>query len=157
MQDLTRLLAVLADPTRLRLVRLLLHQELCVCELVDALRMPQYKVSRHLRQMRAVGLVEARRGGRWMHYKISRQATAGGFHQELLKIIGVYLRDTPEVISDDARLSRRLRLRRAGQCVVGGRGVCAANGKTRGAAGQVGRRAASLRRLSRAAHPRATG
>jgi ArsR family transcriptional regulator len=157
MKNMSRLLAVLADPTRLRLVRLLLRQELCVCELVDALRMPQYKVSRHLRRMRAMGLVEARRDGRWMHYKISRQATAGGFHQELLKIIGVYLRDTAEVISDDARLSRRLRLRRVGQCVVGGRGVCAANGKTRSAAGQVARRAASRRRPSRAAHPRATG
>jgi ArsR family transcriptional regulator len=157
MHELTRLLAILADPTRLRLVRLLLHQELCVCELVDALRMPQYEVSRDLRRMRAVGLVEARREGRWMHYKISRQATAGGFHQELLKIIGVYLQDTPEVISDDARLSRRLRLRRAGQCVVGGRRVCAAHGKTGGAAGQVARRAASRRRPSRGAHPRATG
>ena len=64
MKNMCRLLAVLADPTRLRLVRLLLRQELCVCELVDALRMPQYKVSRDLRQMRAIGLVEARRRGR---------------------------------------------------------------------------------------------
>jgi ArsR family transcriptional regulator len=121
MKNLSRLLAVLADPTRLRLVRLLLRQELCVCELVDALRMPQYKVSRHLRQMRAIGLVEARRRGRWMHYRIGGVAAPSGVHQALLKVLGAHLRDLPDAKRDDARLRRRLALRQAGRCVVGQR------------------------------------
>jgi len=115
----SRLLAALAEATRLRLVRLLLHEELCVCELVDALRIPQYKVSRHLGRLRGVGLVEARRNGRWMYYSIGRRAGLDGFHQDLLKVIDVYLKDTPETEKDDARLSRRLARRRAGRCVVG--------------------------------------
>jgi len=119
MQDLTRLLAILADSTRLRLVRLLLRQELCVCELVDALRMPQYKVSRHLRRMRAVGLVEARRRGRWMHYQIGRQLRPGGWHRELLVALEGNLTRLPEARRDDVRLTKRLALRRAGECVVG--------------------------------------
>lgn len=120
MQGLTRLLAVLADPTRLRLVRLLLHQEeLCVCELVDALRMPQYKVSRHLRQMRAAGLVEARRQGRWMHYRIGRQIRPGGGHRELLVALEGNLARLSEARRDDVRLRKRLALRRSGECVVG--------------------------------------
>ena len=74
MKDIARVLGMLMDPTRLRLLRLLRQQELCVCELVDTLRMPQYKISRHLRSLRAVGLVEARRDGRWMHYRLGAVA-----------------------------------------------------------------------------------
>jgi ArsR family transcriptional regulator len=120
MQGLTQLLAALADPTRLRLVRLLLHQEeLCVCELVDALGMPQYKVSRHLRRLRAIGLVEARRQGRWMHYRIGRQLRPGGGHRELLVALEGDLTRLPEARRDEVRLGKRLALRRSGECVVG--------------------------------------
>src|SRR3989304_1891481 len=73
MKPMTILLATLADATRLRVIRLLLREELCVCELVDALRIPQYKMSRHLGTLRAVGLVEARRNGRWMYYRPGRR------------------------------------------------------------------------------------
>lgn len=119
MKDTTRLLAVLAEPTRLRLVRLLLREELCVCELVDALRIRQYKVSRHLSRLRSVGLVQARRNGRWMYYSVGRRIGLNSFHQDLLKVIDVHLDRTPEVIKDDARLSRRLALRHSGRCVIG--------------------------------------
>jgi ArsR family transcriptional regulator len=119
MKGVTRLLAALADTTRLRLVRLLLREELCVCELVDALRIPQYKISRHLGRLRGIGLVESRRNGRWMYYSIGRRVRLDGFRQDLLKVIDVHLKDTPEVGTDDARLVRRLARRRAGRCVVG--------------------------------------
>ncbi len=119
MKDLKRLLAALTNPTRMRLVRLLLREELCVCELVDALRVPQYKVSRHLSRLRDVGLVRARRNGRWMYYSIGRQVALNGFHRDLLKVIDAHMEGASEAKRDDARLSRRLAMRRAGQCVVG--------------------------------------
>lgn len=119
MKSFTRFLAALTDPTRLRLVRLLLREELCVCELVDAVRIPQYKVSRHLARLRAVGLVEARRNGRWMYYSIGRRAALKGFQQDLLKVIDVHVDAVPGMREDDARLSRRLAMRKAGRCVVG--------------------------------------
>ena len=119
MKHMTRLLAALADATRLRVIRLLVREELCVCELVDALRIRQYKVSRHLSTLRAVGLVEARRNGRWMYYSIGQRAGLKGLHQDLLKVIGVHLDGTPEASKDDARLRRRLVLRRSGRCVIG--------------------------------------
>jgi len=63
---------VLADPTRLRLTVLLSIQgETCVCKLAEALNAPDFKISRHLGIMRSAGLVEARREGTWMHYKLS--------------------------------------------------------------------------------------
>jgi len=67
------LLKVLADPTRLRLaVVLSLNGETCVCTLADGLVEPEYKISRHLAVMRSAGLVEVRRDGTWMHYKLVR-------------------------------------------------------------------------------------
>ncbi|TFH66301.1 MAG: metalloregulator ArsR/SmtB family transcription factor [Gemmatimonadales bacterium] len=65
------LFKVLADPTRLRLAVLLAIQgEKCVCQLSEALNEPDFKVSRHLGIMRSAGMVEARREGTWMRYKL---------------------------------------------------------------------------------------
>ena len=62
---------MLADTTRLRIVLLLQrYGELCVCELTHALALSQPKISRHLGQMRASELVETRRVGRWMYYRL---------------------------------------------------------------------------------------
>ena len=61
----------LADPTRLRIVGLLQAGEVCVCHIHESLRIPQPKASRHLAYLRAAGLVDARREGQWMHYRLS--------------------------------------------------------------------------------------
>jgi ArsR family transcriptional regulator, arsenate/arsenite/antimonite-responsive transcriptional repressor len=108
MKNVTRLLGAVADPTRLRLLRLLCGQELCVCELMDAVQRPQYQVSRHLRAMRRAQLVEATRSGRWMHYRISCKAATDSLHQDLLKLLDVHTRGLAEAKRDDARLGRRL-------------------------------------------------
>jgi ArsR family transcriptional regulator, arsenate/arsenite/antimonite-responsive transcriptional repressor len=63
------LFKTLADPTRLRLLNLLACGETCVCELTDTLGVVQPKVSRHLAHLKRAGLVEARRNGKWMHYR----------------------------------------------------------------------------------------
>jgi ArsR family transcriptional regulator len=64
-----QLFKTLSDPTRLRLLNLLACGETCVCELTDTLRVVQPKVSRHLARLKRAGLVEARREGKWMHYR----------------------------------------------------------------------------------------
>ena len=65
-------LNALADATRLRLVTLLMrHRELCVCELVQALDMPQPKVSKHLAILRNLEIIRSRRAGHWVHYRIN--------------------------------------------------------------------------------------
>jgi DNA-binding transcriptional ArsR family regulator len=67
------LFKVLSDPTRLRVAVLLAIQgETCVCRLADALDEPDFKISRHLAIMRSAGMVEARREGTWMYYKLAR-------------------------------------------------------------------------------------
>lgn len=61
----------LADTTRLRILTLLGGDEVCVCHLHDTLRLPQPTVSRHLAYLRRTGLVDARRDGVWIHYRLS--------------------------------------------------------------------------------------
>jgi ArsR family transcriptional regulator len=61
----------LADKTRLRILALLGSEEVCVCHLHDTLRLPQPTVSRHLAYLRRARLVDARRDGTWMHYRVA--------------------------------------------------------------------------------------
>ena len=72
--DRVRLFAALADPTRLRLLNLMNGREVCVCYFVEILKLGQPKISRHLAYLRRAGIVEARREGKWMHYRIERPA-----------------------------------------------------------------------------------
>ena len=71
LEALTRVYAALADPTRLRMLSLLGDGEICVCHLHASLDVPQPTASRHLAYLKKSGLVEARRDGIWMHYKMA--------------------------------------------------------------------------------------
>src|SRR2546427_6252682 len=64
------LFRALADPTRLRLLNLIADRGICVCYLVEILRMSQPKVSRHLAYLRRAGIAASRREGKWMHYRL---------------------------------------------------------------------------------------
>jgi len=72
-RPVSRLFKALADETRLRILALLSHGELCVCHLHEALGISQPNVSRHLAILRAAGIVEDRREGKWIHYRLLRQ------------------------------------------------------------------------------------
>ena len=116
---LPTVLAAMADPLRLRILRLVLRRELCVCEVMDALQIPQYRVSRHLTALRRLGLVAARRDGRWMHYRAGPALTGPGVIRDLVGVLGRHLGDLAEARGDDVRLERRLAMRQAGRCVIG--------------------------------------
>ena len=69
---LETLFKALADETRLRILGLLLAGEVCVCDIHDSLRISQPKASRHLAYLRRAGLVETRRDGLWVHYRLAQ-------------------------------------------------------------------------------------
>jgi len=75
-QDSVSLFRALGDRTRLRLLNLMTEGELCVCYFVEILGESQPKISRHLAYLRRVGIVAARREGKWMHYRIARPPDA---------------------------------------------------------------------------------
>jgi ArsR family transcriptional regulator len=72
-RPVSRLFKALGDETRLRIVALLAHGELCVCHLQAALELPQPNVSRQLAILRSAGLVEDRREGSWVYSRLLPQ------------------------------------------------------------------------------------
>jgi ArsR family transcriptional regulator len=70
---MTRLLRGLADETRLRILALLAHGELCVCHIQEALGSSQPLISRHLGVLRHSGIVTHRRKGSWVYYRVAEQ------------------------------------------------------------------------------------
>ncbi len=71
MQTEAKIFKALADETRLRILTLLLDGELCVCEIIAALELPQSTISRHLAYLRNSGWVQDRRQGVWMYYRLN--------------------------------------------------------------------------------------
>ncbi|NJP10126.1 MAG: winged helix-turn-helix transcriptional regulator [Leptolyngbyaceae cyanobacterium RU_5_1] len=61
----------LSDPLRIQTLELLRNQELCVCDLCDALNVTQSKLSFHLKTLKAAGLVRSRQEGRWIYYSLN--------------------------------------------------------------------------------------
>jgi ArsR family transcriptional regulator len=117
MDRLVPMLKSLADLTRLRIVHLLAgREELCVCEIVDTLDIPQYSVSRHLGVLRAAGIVTDWRQGKWMHY-----ALAPAMSEEERGIITSVCRRAalePELRQDLRRLAKHMRPRENGEVVA---------------------------------------
>jgi ArsR family transcriptional regulator len=74
LQQLERVFRALGDPTRLRIIGLLAGGEVCVCQIHESLRIPQPKTSRHLAYLRRAGLVDARKEGLWVHYRLAEPA-----------------------------------------------------------------------------------
>jgi ArsR family transcriptional regulator len=63
--------SALADKTRLRLLNLMRDGEVCVCFFAGSIGTNNPKISRHLSYLKRAGLVEGRRDGKWMHYRIN--------------------------------------------------------------------------------------
>ena len=118
MHDHAEVFQSLADPARLRLLNVLMQAgEICVCELVQALRLPQYGVSRHLQKLVGAGWLQARRRGKWIYYRIPRNLKP--YQRALLRAVAQLGTERQDFGEDLERASRRLKLRRAGVCCVG--------------------------------------
>lgn len=76
MKDIIKIFKALSDPTRLRIMILLLRKDLCVCELTFILGMEQSRVSHHTRVLREAGIAEDVRDGRWIIYRVPDGARA---------------------------------------------------------------------------------
>jgi len=102
-----RLLKLLADDTRLRILSLLSRtDDLCVCELVAVLRLPQYRISRHLGLLRQGGFVQSRREGPFVFYGIPDHVRRHPLYRRALRLVLGVARS--EMVVQDARRFRRL-------------------------------------------------
>ena len=100
-----------SDPIRLRILSLVQPGELCVCDLVEILRLPQPTISRHLSYLRRAGLVKVRQQRSWNYYELVPARSA--FHTKLLECIGSCFRDVPEMAADAKRAQA---VRKRGGC-----------------------------------------
>jgi ArsR family transcriptional regulator len=90
-----------SDPIRLRILTLVQPGELCVCDLVEILRVPQPTISRHLSYLRRAGLVMVRQDRSWNYYALT--PARSGFHTKLLECLSTCFRDVPELATDATR------------------------------------------------------
>lgn len=78
------LLKLLGDKTRLSMVKILEHQDCCVCEFVEIFSMSQPAISQHLRKLRDTGIVQESRKGQWIFYSLNRDSEYYPFIEEIL-------------------------------------------------------------------------
>lgn len=102
--NMERFFQALGDNTRLRLLNLMGDQEMCVCYFVEILEQSQPKISRHLAYLRRAGIVEARRDGKWMHYRIVMPPNIGA--SQVLRQTLSWLKEERNMQADRARLSK---------------------------------------------------
>ncbi|MFI4859860.1 MAG: ArsR/SmtB family transcription factor [Phycisphaerales bacterium JB063] len=101
--DVDTVFKAFSDRTRLRIMNLLRgRSELCVCDIIEVLDLQQAKVSRHLAYLRRAGLVDTRKQGQWVYYRLSRPT--GSFHKKMLECLGCCMSEVPELQADRKRL-----------------------------------------------------
>lgn len=103
MKATARMLKALSDETRLRILCLLLDGELCVCDIMAVLQLPQSTVSRHLAYLKNSGWVDDRRCGVWMYYSILDNGNA--LQKRLMDSLRETLPSLEVAIADRERLS----------------------------------------------------
>lgn len=133
--EMETLFKALADSTRLRILGLLLTGEVCVCDIHESLKIPQPKASRHLAYLRRSGLVDTRREGLWIHYRL------GTFGDPVMAAVVAAVRHGLTHVDTVHRDAERLQ-KKTGCCVptpgdVAGVSCCAP--QSRAAAAQAAR------------------
>jgi ArsR family transcriptional regulator len=106
MEDLIKALKALSDETKLRIMKVLLERECCVCEIMQALDISQSRASRNLGRLRDAGFLKSRRDGLWIVYSIDWQ-TANRYATSLIKL----LKDS--IVSNEVSTQDKERLKRA--------------------------------------------
>ncbi|MBN6187315.1 metalloregulator ArsR/SmtB family transcription factor [Aneurinibacillus sp. BA2021] len=72
-EEISSLLKIVGDKTRLTILGYLKEKELCVCDLVDLLHMSQPGISQHLKKLRVAGIILERREGTWAYFRLHPQ------------------------------------------------------------------------------------
>ena len=112
MENIVTFSRALADTTRWRIVRLVMNQALCVCELADILEMPQSSVSSHVQVIRKASLLESEKCEKWTYFRIDRK------YRKLIASLEKFFADSDATIlaTDAARSLQRLAQREDSCC-----------------------------------------
>jgi ArsR family transcriptional regulator len=102
MKDFIRVMKALSDPNRVKVVKMLQHKEMCVCEIRAALGLAQPTVSKHLKVLEDAGLVRSKKDGLWVNYSLSRGNSP--YAEALQENLKKWLRDDPDIVLLEKKL-----------------------------------------------------
>jgi ArsR family transcriptional regulator len=108
-RDLIKVFKALSDETRIRILKLLLERECCVCEVMQALDISQTRASRNLGLLQDAGFVRSRRDGLWVVYSIDEEGAAR-YSTSLLDILRKSLDGNDIIVEDRKRLKQAVRV-----------------------------------------------
>jgi ArsR family transcriptional regulator len=114
LDDLDALFKGFADPTRIRILNLLAAGELCVCDIVEILDLPQSTVSRHLSYLLRSDLVEVSREWKFAHYRLARPVNP--VHRNLIGCVRSCFAGISSLDTERARAEARVRARASEPC-----------------------------------------
>jgi ArsR family transcriptional regulator, arsenate/arsenite/antimonite-responsive transcriptional repressor len=103
MKSFIRVMKALSDPSRVKIVKMLQHKEMCVCEIKAALGLAQPTVSKHLKVLEDAGLVQSKKNGLWVNYSLSG-GDGSPYAATLLANLKHWFQDEPDI----ARLVKML-------------------------------------------------
>ena len=96
MKDFIKVMKALSDPNRVRIVKMLQHKLMCVCELQEALQIAQSSVSKHLKILEEAGLVDYKKDGLWVNYYLT-DGMNSPYASSLMGNLRHWLEDEPQV------------------------------------------------------------
>ncbi|MDH4268837.1 MAG: metalloregulator ArsR/SmtB family transcription factor [Dehalococcoidia bacterium] len=109
MRDFAKLFKALSDETRIRILKVLLEREGCVCEIMQALDISQSRASRNLRVLEDAGFIKSRREGLWIVYSIDEQRMKS-YTAPLIELLRSSLVNDETLLQDRERLSHAVRV-----------------------------------------------
>jgi ArsR family transcriptional regulator len=99
LKEQTLLFKALSDPNRVRILKLLQHKELCVCEITDLLKLAASTVSQHLNVLKSSGFISESKKGRWVNYSINTK-NSDPVAASILSLLHLWFNDDEIIIKD---------------------------------------------------------
>jgi ArsR family transcriptional regulator len=103
MKELVKVFKAVADPNRIRILKMLQQKKMCVCELAAVLGITQPSVSRHLSMMREAGLVSDERDGQWINYELCEEKV-NQYAPIIIRHIKEWINDYPRIKEDAGKI-----------------------------------------------------
>ena len=103
MKDFVKVMKALSDPNRVKIVKMLQHKALCVCEIQAHLQIAQPSVSKHLKILENVGIVESTKEGLWVNYHLT-DGSSSPYVSSILGNLKHWLNDDAETREIVAKL-----------------------------------------------------
>lgn len=115
MRSFIAIARALSDENRLRALMMLRNQQLCVCQIIEMLGLAPSTVSKHMSILLGARLVEARKQGRWMYYRLAGR-NAPKRAKQAIKWVITNLSDAERIIKDNKQLEKLLKIGRDTLC-----------------------------------------